>query len=256
MSEEPAARRRRILDRARHAGRVEVTELARVLEVAAETVRRDLQVLEDQGMLRRIHGGARPVETARFETHLKDRSRCAAPEKGRIAEAALTLLESCESLFIDEGSTALGVASSLRTVPWPLTVITHSIAVATVLASRPETDVLVLGGRLRPASVTTVGSHATAMLAHFTVDAAVLSASGISLERGVSTTDPETAEIKRLALRAARRRILVGDHSKFGIASFCRFGGVESFDAIVTDGGLSGALVGQYKAHGVRLVRA
>lgn len=257
MSENPSEHRRRlILDRARDNGRVQVTELAVVLDVAAETVRRDLQALEDQGLLRRTHGGALPIDKARFETCLGQRAKQAVAEKGRIADAATRFLEACESLFIDEGSTAMAVAERLLPMDRPLTIVTHSLPVAAILTPRPNTDVLLLGGRVRSASMATVGSSATAMLSDLTIDLAVLSASGISLERGLSTSDPETAELKRVAMDAARQRLFVGDHTKFGISSFCRYADVREFNAVLTDSGLPTAVAARYKAAGVRLVRA
>lgn len=252
----PEERRRRILDRARHEGRVQVTDLSHVLEVAVETVRRDLRVLEDQGLVRRTHGGASPVEKAGYEAHFYDRRTREAPEKGRIANAAHALLDSYDSLFIDEGSTALAFAERLQAGGRPLTIVTHSLAVAGVLAARPETDLIMLGGRVRSASMATIGHQAIAMLAELTVDASVLSASGISLERGLSTTDSATADLKRVAMRAGRRRIFVGDHTKFGISSFCRYAGVEEFDTLITDNRLPSTLASRYKAAGCTVIRA
>jgi DeoR family fructose operon transcriptional repressor len=256
MSENPSELRRRlILDRARDDGRVQVTDLAIILDVAAETVRRDLQALEDQGLLRRTHGGALPIDKAGFETQVGQRSTQAMAEKGRIADAALRLLDACESLFIDEGSTALAVAERLLTIDRPLTIVTHSIPVAAALTPRPNTEVLLLGGRVRSASIATIGSSATAMLSDLTIDMAVLGASGISLERGLSTSDLETAELKRVAMDAARQRLFVGDHTKFGISSFCHYADVQEFNAVITGRGLPNSVAARYKAEGTRLIR-
>ena len=101
-----------------------------------------------------------------------------------------------------------------------------------------------------------IGSSATAMLSDLTIDMAVLSSSGISLERGLSTSDPETAELKRVAMDAARQRVFLGDHSKFGLSSFCRYADVQEFNAVITDSGLPNTVAAPYKAAGTRLIRA
>ena len=137
MSDNSELRRRLILDRARDDGRVQVTQLAIVLDAAAETVRRDLQVLEDQGFLRRAYGGALPIDSAGLEGRIVQRATQAMAEKGRIADAAIRLLDPCESLFIDEGATAMAVAERLLTLNRPLTVVTHSLSAAAVLTHRP-----------------------------------------------------------------------------------------------------------------------
>ena len=257
MHQNPSEERRRVIvNRARDNGRVRVVELAAVLDVAAETVRRDLRTLEDQGLLRRTHGGALPIDKAGFEAQIDQRSTQSMAEKQRIATAAVRLLDGCESIFIDEGSTALAVAQMLPGIDRPLTIVTHSLPVAAALAARPRTEVLMLGGTLRSASMATVGTAAATALSDLTLDMAILGASGISIERGLSTSDRETADLKRVAMSAARRRLFVGVHTKFEVRSFCRYAEVHDFDALVTDTCLPHQVAARYKGAGLRLIRA
>lgn len=256
MSEQGKVRRRMILDQARDNGGVQVTELAAGMNVAAETVRRDLRTLEEEGLLRRTHGGAHPLENARVEGSSGTKSGPMTPQDALMAEAVQDLVAWCESLFIDDGPEALAVAERLAASRRPLSVVTGALAVATLMAKRENITVIVLGGRVRPTARAIAGAQAVSMMSDFKVDAALMSSGGISLEGGLTVPDPETAELKRVALRSARQRIFVGEHSKFGVISLCRYGGVEDLDAIVTDAGISGALAGRYRAVGVRLVRA
>lgn len=249
-------RRRLILEAAREHGCVDVGDLAGLLEVAEETVRRDLHALEDHGLVRRTHGGALPVDKPHFETRVTHRSGHLAREKRQIAASCLDELAGWESIFLDQGSTTLAIAEHLVLVEGPMTVVTPSLQIAIVLSDRPRTDVLFLGGRLRGRSLATVGLSATSMLAELRPDVAVMTASGVSLERGVSTADAETAELKRVAISSAGRALFAGDHSKFGTSSFCRYAAVEDFAVIVTDGGLNPSVAAKYRARGVRLVRA
>src|SRR3978361_1453504 len=140
-------RRRLILAQARGAGHVAVTDIADELDVAAETVRRDLKLLEDHGLLRRTHGGAYPVEGAGFESNIAHRSESWVPEKRRIALAAAEQLGPAESVYLDEGFTPQLVAQELVVLGRPLTVVTSSLATAGILAACTAINVILLGGR-------------------------------------------------------------------------------------------------------------
>ncbi|MDQ0988592.1 DeoR/GlpR family DNA-binding transcription regulator [Streptomyces sp. V2I9] len=246
-------RRRGILDTARRDGVVGVNALADRFKVAKETVRRDLHVLEEHGLVRRTHGGACPVESAGFETTLAVRTTRNVPQKSRIAAAA-DLLGDAETVFVDEGFTPQLVAEALPQ-DRPLTVVTASLPVATSLAGVENTSVLLLGGRVRGSTMATVDHWASRMLAGFVIDLAYLGANGISREYGLTTPDPAVAEVKAQALRSSRRRVFVGIHSKFGAVSFCRFAGVADFEAIVTDAGLPSAEAQRYSLLGPQVIR-
>ncbi|MGW8377603.1 DeoR/GlpR family DNA-binding transcription regulator [Streptomyces sp. ODS28] len=248
-------RQRTIVGTARRAGSVDVARLATELGVAKETVRRDLRVLEQHGLLRRTHGGAYPVESAGFETTLAFRTTVQVPEKRRIAAAAADLLGEAETVFIDEGFTPQLVAEALPR-DRPLTVVTASLAAASALASAEQTTVLLLGGRVRGGTLATVDHWTTKMLAGFVIDLAYIGANGISREHGLTTPDPAVSEVKAQAVRASRRRVFTGTHTKFGAVSFCRFAEVGDFEAIVTSTGLSATEAGRYSLQGPHVIRA
>jgi len=228
-------RRRRILERARGAGHIEVTDLAQQLDVAAETVRRDLKVLEEHGLLRRTHGGAYPVESAGFESNLARRSASFVAEKRRIAEVTIDQLGDAETVFLDEGFTPQLVAEQLVALGRPLSVVTSSLTSAALLAASPALTVIVLGGRVRGHTLGAVDHWATSMLSDLVIDLAVLGANGLSTERGLSTPDPAVAAVKKTAVAVSRRRVFVGIHTKFGVSSFCRFAEVGDFEVLITD---------------------
>ncbi|MEV0096243.1 DeoR/GlpR family DNA-binding transcription regulator [Streptomyces sp. NPDC050738] len=248
-------RRRDIVHTARHAGSVDVGELAVQLGVAKETVRRDLRALEDHGLIRRTHGGAYPVESAGFETTLDVRTTLHVPEKRRIAAAAAQLLEDAETVFVDEGFTPQLIAEAFPH-DRRLTVVTASLATAKSLATAEQTTVLLLGGRLRPGTLATVDHWTTKMLAGFVIDLAFIGANGISREHGLTTPDPAVAEVKAQAIRSARRSVFVGAHTKFGAASFCRFAAVSTFEAIVTSTLLPSSEAQRYSLLGPQVIRA
>lgn len=243
-----------ILTLARERGRVEVTTLAPELGVAAETVRRDLGALVDRGLLRRVHGGAIPTESTSFETDTGFRSQANVAEKRRIAAAAVRLLKGAESVFIDEGFTPQLIAEELGRLG-RLLVVTASLPAALALANDRDVTVLQLGGRMRGRTRATVDHWALRMLGEMTIDVAFLGANGVSRDRGITTPDPAVAAVKQEAVRRSRRRILVADHTKFGMVSFCRFAEVGDFEAIVTDTGLSTGEAARYEAMGPRVIR-
>ncbi|WP_416979577.1 DeoR/GlpR family DNA-binding transcription regulator [Streptomyces sp. T028] len=248
-------RRRAILEAARRSGSVDVVQLAADLGVSKETVRRDLNLLERHGLVRRTHGGAHPVESAGFETTLAVRTVTHVPEKTRIAAAAADLLGDAETVYIDEGYTPQLIAAALPRNR-PLTVVTSSLATACDLASSENITVLLLGGRVRGGTLATVDHWATHMLSGFVIDLAYVGANGISREFGLTTPDPAVSEVKAQVLKAARRRVYSGVHTKFGAVSFCRFADVTDFEAIITDTGLPASEAHRYSLLGPEVIRA
>lgn len=252
-------RQQQILARARAEGRVDVTVLADVLDVAPETVRRDLRQLVERGMLQRVHGGAHPVESVGYESDVERRTTSLVAEKHRIAAAAAARLEGAESVYIDEGVTPQLVAEAIAAQLRPdgkLTVVTSSLLAAGSLANEPHVTVVLLGGRLRGVTMATVDHWATRMLKELVIDLAFLGANGISRDHGLTTPDPAVAAVKAQVVASARRRIFVGVHTKFGVSSFCRFADLPDFEALVTDTGVSATEAHRYSALGPQVIRA
>ena len=247
-------RRRYLLAQARAEGRIEVTASAQDLGVSVETIRRDLKLLEDHGLVRREYGAAYPVESAGFESDLATREAEWLPEKRRIAAEAVTHIDDAETLFIDEGYTPQLLAQQLP-AEVPLTVVTASLPIASVLARRPSCTVIVLGGRVRGRTLATVDRWATSMLSDFVIDLAFLGANGISRTHGLTTPDPAVAAVKSAALAAARRRIFIGAHVKFSAVSFARFAEASDFETLITDTGLAPSEAHRYAELGPNVIR-
>ncbi|MEF9903022.1 DeoR/GlpR family DNA-binding transcription regulator [Streptomyces sp. P9-A2] len=247
-------RQREIVRVARATGSVDVTAIAADLGVAKETVRRDLRALEDHGLVRRTHGGAYPVESAAFETTLAFRATSHVAEKRRVANAAAELLGDAETVFVDEGFTPQLIAEALPR-DRALTVVTASLPVAGALAETGTVSVLLLGGRVRSGTLATVDHWTTKMLSGFVIDLAFIGANGISREHGLTTPDPAVSEVKAQAVRASRRVVFAGVHSKFGAVSFCRFADVGVLETIVTNTLLPAAEAHRYSLLGPQVIR-
>jgi DeoR/GlpR family transcriptional regulator of sugar metabolism len=182
------------------------------------------------------------------------RSNINPEEKYRIAQAVVTKLGEAQTVFIDEGYQMQLVAKRLPS-DRPLTVVTACLPVATLLASRPNVQVLMLGGRVRGSTLGVVDFWAEDMLGRLTIDVAVLGANGVSVDRGMTTPDPAVAAVKSAAMKAAVRSIFIGAHHKFGTASFIKFADVQDFDLMLTGHELSATSANRFLSAGCQLVR-
>ncbi|HEX4704849.1 MAG TPA: DeoR/GlpR family DNA-binding transcription regulator [Pseudonocardiaceae bacterium] len=246
-------RQRVFLDRARAQGRVDVTQLAAEFSVTTETVRRDLTVLERHGLLRRVHGGAIPVERLGFEPALAAREGVMTAEKERIAKAALAEVPADGAILLDAGSTTARLAEQLPT-DRELTVVTHSLTIAMALSARPNLTLMLVGGRLRSRTLAAVDSWALQSLRDTFVEVAFIATNGISVERGLTTPDTAEAMVKRAAIASARRTVLLADHTKVGNDHFARFGEVSDVDTFITDAGIDPRVAEDLAAGGPRMV--
>ncbi|MFT4127558.1 MAG: DeoR/GlpR family DNA-binding transcription regulator [Gordonia sp. (in: high G+C Gram-positive bacteria)] len=246
-------RQNRIVEFARTRGRVEVVSLADEFDVASETIRRDLKALASRRLLKRVHGGAVPLETAAFESGLAYRSQVDLAEKHRIAAAAADLLHGADTVYLDEGFTPRLIAEKLA--DRRLTVVTSSLLAGEALAYSTSVTVLMLGGRMRGRTLATVDHWATDMLRGLVIDVAFLGTNAISLEHGLTTSDPAVAAVKHTACQVARRPILVAAHSKFGESNFCRFAEIADLEAIVTGTELGLDQARRYEAMGPTVLR-
>lgn len=247
-------RQEHILRSARAEGRVEVAELAVELDVAPETIRKDLTALERGGVLRWVHGGAIPVERLGFEPAVAARDVVLTAEKERIAKAAIAELPEDGAVLIDAGTTTARLADLMPT-DRELTVVTNALPLAGKLAAFPNLNVLLVGGRVRSRTLASVDAWALAALAGVYVDVAMLATNGVSVERGLTTPDPAEAAIKTAMIAAARRVVLLADHSKIGHDHFARFGDLDDVDLMITDTGLDERTAAEIAAAGPRVSR-
>ena len=247
-------RRAAIVDLARTAGRVEVAELAGNLDVTQETVRRDLTALQQMGVIRRVHGGAILAEVGGFEPGLAWRESVRVEEKTRIARAALAWVPEEGAIALDGGSTIHRLAEILP-IDRSLTVVTNNLAVALPLADRKDLIVHIVGGRLRGRTLTTVDEVALEYLRTVHLDVVFLGTNGFSIERGMTTPDSAEAAVKRAFVAAARQRVLLTDHTKFGLDHFAHVADLAEIDVIVSDSALSDEAVSEIEAAGPKVVR-
>jgi DeoR family fructose operon transcriptional repressor len=248
-------RQQEILRRARADGRVDVMLLADEFAVTSETIRRDLTVLERAGNVRRVYGGAVAVGRPPVDPALSARDSLMTTEKERIAKTALAEVPAEGAIIIDAGSTT-GRLAEILPADRELTVIVNSLPLAVLLAPRANLTVILLGGRIRRSTFATVDDWLLQPLSQMYVDAAFMGTGGLSLERGLTTPDPGEASVKAAMMGAARRSILLADHTKVGNDSLARFGSLADIDLLVTDAGLDDAAAAAIGLAGPRVLRA
>ncbi|HRW18604.1 MAG TPA: DeoR/GlpR family DNA-binding transcription regulator [Dermatophilaceae bacterium] len=247
-------RQQAILEQAREAGRVEVGALAEALGVTPETVRRDLTALERLGKVRRVHGGALPVDRLELEPTLATRSTQLTGEKHRIAARALEELPAEGTILLDSGTTTHAIATLLPR-DTRLTVVTNSPAIAHLVSELPDAELYMLGGRVRPRTGAAVGPWLEQALRDTCVDIAFLGTNGFSIERGMTTPNQDEAAAKATMLRAARRAVVVADSSKAGQEHFHRFARIDEIALLVTDRGLDDETTAALEDGGTDVVR-
>lgn len=231
----PAQRRIDLLGLVRSQGWIGVADISDALGVSASTVRRDLEALAEEGSVRRSHGGATTVERTTFEPLFRDRLLHNRQEKARIGRHAVSMLEPGQSVLFDSSSTVLGAVEALGRHEIPITAVTNDVNVASALADIPEVEVVVPGGEIRGGSFTLLGSYTQSFLEGLHVDIALMGMHAVTGEL-LSDTSLSVAEAKRAMIGAARRAVLLVDHSKFGPPAFFDVARVDAVHDLITDG--------------------
>nr|WP_071528877.1 DeoR/GlpR family DNA-binding transcription regulator [Streptomyces mutabilis] len=229
-----AERRQLILEMVRANGAVSLRELARVVQTSEVTVRRDVRALEAEGLLDRRHGGAVLPGGFTRESGFPQKSHLATAEKTAIADLAAGFVEEGEAIVVGAGTTTQELARRLARVPG-LTVVTNSLLVAQALAHANRVEVVMTGGTLRGSNYALVGSGAEQSLQGLRVSKAFLSGSGLTAERGLSTSNMLSASVDRALVQAAAEVVVLADHSKLGTDTMFQTVPTDVITRLVTD---------------------
>ena len=222
-------------------GEVSARDLADRLKVSIWTIRRDLNGLEERGILRRYYGGANPIrsidETRQLEGRDSFRKSAVVnlDAKQRIGLAAARLLHSGERVALAGGTTTLEVAKALKSTHFKGEIVTNGLDIALELSEETETHVACLGGDVQPRSHTLFGSLTERMLKLHYFDVAVIGVSGISPSQGITVNSQVDATVLELMVERSSRAILVADRSKFGRVGFASFFPNVQIYCLVTD---------------------
>ena len=251
-------RRRQIASLTAVEGRVNVTELSERFDVTAETIRRDLAVLDRDGVVHRVHGGAvasQSFQTAEFT--LDARSRSASTAKSAIARAAVDYLpQPGGSIFLDAGTTINALADLISVQPnahsW--SIVSNSLPIALSLASNGLSEVQLLGGTVRAITQAVVGDTALRTMALMRADVAFIGTNALTLDHGLSTADSQEAAMKSAFVTHAHKVVVLCDSTKLGNDYLVSFASIADLDVVITDSGAPQSFIDQLRDRDIEVV--
>lgn len=247
-------RRNQIIDLITQKRTVKNSELMERFDISIETVRRDLEYLEQQGYLRRVYGGAVVNASLSSEPEYASRTKARSREKLAIAAEAAKLVERQDSIYLGVGTTVQNMAQYLRGAE-ALTVFTNALRTAVELSELPNCTVILPGGKVRPKELTVSGFPAEQNFAHFNVDKAFIGVGGVS-ESGVTDFHIDEASLHRQLIQNARQAIVLADSDKLGLRAVVNVCPLEDIDVVITDSGASKQVVKALEQAGVHVIIA
>lgn len=247
-------RRNLIAEQVGKSGEVEFSALAESLGVSEMTIRRDIEILETQGVLRRVLGGAISLKGTSAEPPFESRASAAAQEKEHIAEAVVNLLSPGETVLLDSGSTVLSVARAIRKRNLELTIVTPSALAGLELSDVPGVTVYLVGGLLRPHELSLIGPDAIDSLSKFNCDTYVMGVAGVDALGGISEYHYDEAHVKEAGMRSSRRVIVAADQSKLGRSAMVKIAELSEISELVTDAPLKNTTVKAAVRQGVNVI--
>jgi DeoR family fructose operon transcriptional repressor len=237
-------------------GHSTIQDLADVTQASIATVRRDLQRLEERGVVQRTHGGARMAGGLTVETAFEARAQHNIVAKRAIGAAAYGLLQPRMTVFLDAGTTVLQFARYLRMAPLPLSVFTNSLVVAQLLLGVEDIHVTLLGGQLRPQNHSAVGPLAEAAIDTLWCDLLCLGATAIQSDFTLTTFDPAEASLNARMIRRATRSCVLADSSKFDLTATHRVAPLDAVTDVIADADLPLPWQDRLRRAGVRVTLA
>lgn len=215
-------------------GKVLVSDLSREFGVTEETIRRDLEKLDNDGLAKKIYGGAVKNDSFNIDLPFHVRRQSNVQSKKYIASVIGNMIEDGDYIMLDSSTTALYVVKSIMQKK-KITLITNSIEILFELCNKPDWTVISTGGVLKEGGLSLVGYQAERMVAGFHVDLAVCSCKGLDINMGITDSNERDCEIKKAFFASAKTKVLAVDSTKFDKASFVRVCGIGDVDKIVTD---------------------
>ena len=246
-------RRNAILEKLQAERRVVVSELSQIYKVSEETIRRDLEKLENDGFAIKSYGGAVINENANVDLPFNIRKKRNVISKQKIAEVISSRIKDGTSIMLDASPTAVYIAKALKERK-NLTLITNSIEILIEMFDTPNVNVLSTGGAMREGSFALVGPQTDKMLKSYHVDIAIVSAKGFDLETGMTDTEELHANNKKTMLHAGREKVLAVDSSKFGKTAFTEIGTLEDISMVVTDAKPDEVWLQAFKEYGIECI--
>lgn len=249
-------RYKKILELLEKDNSVKVSALTKLFNVSVETIRRDLEHLEGEGYLKRVHGGAVLEKIGSIEMNFSTREKEYQEQKLQIGEIASRFVKEGQSIALDVSTTNFELAKVLKKNFNKLNILTNSLSIAMELADMENYTIILSGGILRPQEYSLIGELAENNMGNFHVDTAFISISGISLREGLSDYGFGEVRVKRKMMQIAQEVIIVADSSKFDTVSLLKVCDFSDINMIITDADLKPGILEKYLKQGIEIVNA
>lgn len=251
----PQERYEKILNLIEKTGFVRAAELNGLFSVSSETIRRDLENLEKEGFIKRVHGGAKLEKSNKKYPAFNYREKEYEEEKQEIAENALSHIKEGDSLALDCGTTTLELAKKLTANFKTLTILTNSLKVLNVLSEMENYTIILAGGVFKKNEYSLFGEMTEDNLGRFRIDTAFISASGISLEEGITDLRFDELQTQKKMLEISRNKNILATSSNFDNVCLLNMCDISRIDRIITDSELSEELYTKYTSAGIDIVK-
>lgn len=249
-----AERRNKIMDFLNEKQRITVKELSRLMNVSEVTLRTDLNQLEQEGLLKRTHGGAMLTDYIESETSFSAREKKNKVEKENIAQQAAAFIENGQCILLDASSTALELARILKKQSLMLTVVTSGLYTALELRENPDITTILVGGVIRKGSSSLEGSLGVNILDKLNIDTMFTSANGFSYDTGLTDFNVYEVELKTEMVKRSNAIIALIDHTKIEKSSISSFAEIGDVDTFITDAVLADDLSAKFSKHGTQVI--
>ena len=236
-------------------GSVMVSDLVKLLDVSAVTIRKDLTELEKSDKLYRSHGKAVLINPYINNRSVNEKEKLATDEKHAIGREAARLITRNDSICIASGTTVHALARNIVPIH-KLTVVSASLPVTNILSEHENIDIIQLGGILRHSSLSVVGEYASRILDQCSFSKLYLGVDGIDLEFGITTTEMREAALNQKMIAAAEKTIVLADSTKFGRRGFAKIADIDAVDLIITDAGIAPKTIKKIEDLGIELIIA
>jgi DeoR/GlpR family transcriptional regulator of sugar metabolism len=248
-------RRAKLLELLQEEGSARVRELSLLFKVSEPTVRQDLEILDEQGFVTRVHGGAFLRTVSQQVSTLTLQHRENPEKKAAIAKRAAEFVQPGERIILDSGSTLTELARCLTGVE-NLTVVTNALNIALIMGANPSCELLVTGGEFKPPTLSLTGDKAALFFQNIFVDKLFLATGGVSPALELTYPGINDLPVKNAMIQVAREIYLLADSTKFGKAAFASLGSMAVVDCLITDSGIDPEIAARISELGVKIVIA
>ena len=247
-------RKEKIIQILEEKGQIKVSYLTKLFNVSLQTIRRDLEILEAEGLIKKVYGGA-ILNKEKFKNLTRStREKQSLEEKEEIAEIAVKLIKEGDSIALNDSTTNLAIAKKLRKNFKNLTIISNSLTIINELSDIEGFDVILAGGILNVKEQAFFGEITERILDSFIIDKAFISVSSFSLKTGITDYPLEEVQVQKKLLDISQKSIIIADSSKLESTSIIKVTDVSHVDLLVTDSNISSKTKSTYEKEGISII--